>query len=381
MSKIPSFILFALFLLFIIPISHSEEEPNTNSTENFSDDLNSTNDTNETFSEDFDYNPFKDFDFGNIIWLDDTNATTEIKKHELLYLVFYSTWCQHCQEFLPEFIATSKIAEEKNIKIEFAKIDISVSPNISELFEIRTVPSIFLIIKGEKHLYIGERNKENLIKFIDRKLHDDVYKVETLSQIKDFTNENSLVLLSTYKDSNHILQQSFLNYSKSAFNIDFITCQSDECIKEYKEDIILFKPFDEKINKYSSGIGSKEEAQINSVKNFVGIYGVEAGARLNVTEINMIFEHRKKMLFFFRNSSDEEQTKYDKIIKELGIDFRSEDIYTVVSDVKGNTLQENIASTLVIVPEDLPTLLFYNLEKNASDDMAVAIFSLRPASK
>jgi len=278
-------------------------------------------------------------------------------------------------------VATSKYAEENKLNVKFAKIDTSVSQNITEEFMIQGIPSVILIIKGEKYFYEGERKKENLLKFLKRKLNGDVFKVETLSQIKNITDDNPLVLLSTFKDENNKLHQSFLNYSRTAITIEFISCQTEECEKEYKQDIILFKKFDEKMNKYSVDMANHKETEINVIKEFVGIYGIETGATLNSTEINMMFEHQKKMVFYFRNSSIEEQTKFDSVIKELGKEFRSKNIYTVKTDIEGGILQQNVASTFIIVPRDLPTLLFYDLNPNLTENEYASIYSLRPATK
>ena len=99
-----------------------------------------------------------------------------------------------------------------------------------------------------------------------RKINNDIYEVETLSEIKKYMNSSSsLVLLSTLRQTNTVLYQSFLNYSKISANIDFLTCKTDECLNEYKEDIILFKNFDEKINKYSFDVGNISEAKPYSV--------------------------------------------------------------------------------------------------------------------
>ena len=80
---------------------------------------------------------------------------------------------------------------------------------------------------------------------------------------------------------------------------------------------------------------------------------------LNNTQINMMLEFKRKMLFYFRNSSNDSQIIYDKLIKELGKELRDKKIYTVISDVKGDLLQENIASTFLVLKQDLPTLLLY----------------------
>ena len=132
MSKLPSFLILMLFFLYILPLSISEEETNY-STDNL-------NNTNENEDQEFFFDKFNDYDFGNLIWIDDTNATSELEKYELLYLMFYTPWCEPCHLFFPEFIAASKYAEENNLKAKFAKIDVSKSQNISENFDIQGVP-------------------------------------------------------------------------------------------------------------------------------------------------------------------------------------------------------------------------------------------------
>ena len=378
MSKFPSFFILMLFLFYIIPLSISVEETN-NSTNNKTDNLNNTNATQD---QDFFFNPYKNVDFGNVIWLDDTNATSEIKKYDLLYIMFYSPWCHPCRVFFPEYVAASRYAEENNLKVKFAKIDVSKSHNISLQYDIQGFPSIFLLIKDKRYFFEGERNRNGLFSFMERKLNDDVYKIEKLSQIKKYTDNNAtdLVLLSTLKNTDSVLYKSFLNYSKTIMYIDFISCSTDECIKEYKEDIILFKKYDEKINKYSVDMGSIDKAEIDSVKKFIGIYGVEAGGPLNGIQINMMFEHKRKMLFYFRNSSIKEQTEFDSVMKELGLESRSEKkLYTAIADIQGNPLQEKIAQTFIIVAGDLPSFLFYDIEGPESEK--VSIYSIRKATK
>ena len=40
-----------------------------------------------------------------------------------------------------------------------------------------------------------------------------------------------------------------------------------------------------------------------------------------------------------------------------------------------------VASTFIIVPRDLPTLLFYDLNPNLTENEYASIYSLRPATK
>ena len=132
-----------------------------------------------------------------MLYGDDQNATYEIKKNELLYIVFYSPFSQYSHQFLPIYVSASRYAGEKNLTIKFAKIDTSKSYNISQQFNIKRLPSVYLMHKGEKFFFEGERSKEGLLRFADRKVNNNIYKLETLSQINDIIKLGSLALLST----------------------------------------------------------------------------------------------------------------------------------------------------------------------------------------
>ena len=137
-KKIFSSILF--FLLFVFISSQNESKEPTNSTKN------QTEDITFTFNED----PFETIDFGYLIWLDDTNATSEIEKHDVIFILFYSPWCEPCLNFLPIYVQTAMIAQERKLDIKFAKINGMNSTNTSEQFELTQFPSLFLIYKGKR---------------------------------------------------------------------------------------------------------------------------------------------------------------------------------------------------------------------------------------
>ena len=335
---------------FLILFSYIFSENSTNITDNSTDGIN--------FS--FDIDPFKDFDFGNIIWLDDSNATSEIKKHDLIYVLFYTLICEPCYEFLPIIVNTSKYAEENNLKIKFAKIEGMSNPNISEEFRLSHFPSLYLCYNGSKVLYEGKRTQEGVLKFLDRKLNHDKVILQTLTEIKEYVASSILTILCTIKSKSHPLYDSFINNAKMRNNMDFIACTSDECIKEYGENIVIFKEFDEKINIFTKEMGPIENATSSSFSEFLATYGVEAGVLLSPYEINMMFENRRNMVIFFRNSSNDNITKYDSVIKEIGLELRNKKIYALTADVQGDPIHEHLANSFMVLPIDLPELLFYD---------------------
>ena len=377
MFKFHSFLLFLIIYLSLFP-SLILSEKKDNSTEKKTETPDNTNKNKDNDSNDDD--PYKDIDFGNVITLHDSNATSEIKKYELIYLIFYSPWCKYCHKFFPEYVAASKYAEENNLKVKFAKIDGSMSTKITDQYKVPMYPTVILVNKTINYTFEGPKTKEGLIKFVERKFHDDVFEVSKLSEVEKYAN-SSIVILSTLRYFNTALYQSFLNYSKTNMNVDFVMCLTEECLKEYGHNIVIYKKFDEKKDIYTKLVGPVSQATLDAVKNFFGVYGIEAGAPLTYIELNMLFDNKKKMLFYFRKSSKEEQTKYDKVMKELGIEFRNKNIYTVVSDIKGSEFYDNVAETFNMVPKDLPALVYYDLnyEKNKSE--TAVVYSLRNVNK
>ena len=364
-KKIFSSILF--FLLFVFISSQNESKEPTNSTKN------QTEDITFTFNED----PFETIDFGYLIWLDDTNATSEIEKHDVIFILFYSPWCEPCLNFLPIYVQTAMIAQERKLDIKFAKINGMNSTNTSEQFELTQFPSLFLIYKGKRFFYEGKRIPEAILKFVERKKNDDIITFDSLAPIKEYINSSILTLLCTIKDKENELYKSFKEFSKVRMNIDFIVCTSDECIKEYEENIILFKEFDEKIDLFTTEIGPIKQATSDSLNEFLAIYSVESGGMLTSNEVNMMFEYKRNMIMYFRNNYDENQTKFDNVIKEIGLDLRKRKIYAVTSDIQEDPVQEQIANAFMVLPIDLPALLLYDQNYNSQEGDLAYLYIIR----
>ena len=281
------------------------------------DTLNGTNFTQDDLNNTFEQDPFKNFDFGNLIFLDDSNATETINKYDLIYVLFYGSYCKPCHLFFPVYVNISKYAEEKNLKIKFAKIDAYKSENMTIEFKIEQLPSLFLIYKGQRFFFDGPRTQEAILKFVERKINNDTFIFNSLSQIDEYINSSYMTLLCTIKNKENELYKSFYDLSKAVNFIDFIVCTSDDCIKKYEENIVLFKQFDEKVNLFSKEMSPIDNTTSESLSEFLGIYAIESGAKLTQNEVNMMFDYKRNLVIYFRNSSEESQTKYDPLIKEI----------------------------------------------------------------
>ena len=169
-----------------------------------------------------------------------------------------------------------------------------------------------------------------------------------------------MTLLCTIKNKENELYKSFYALSKAVNFIDFIVCTSDDCIKKYEENIVLFKQFDEKVNLFSKEMSPIDNTTSESLSEFLGIYAIESGAKLTQNEVNMMFAYKRNLVIYFRNSSEESQTKYDPLMKEIGLELRKKKIYSVYSDIEIDPVQEQIANAFRILDIDLPVFLFYD---------------------
>ena len=374
MSKYLNIFLISLIFVYFVPLCFSEEE-NVTFNETFNGEFQNETEENQMYEMP---DPFDNYSSANIITLDDSNYTEEIKKNDTLYLLIYASWCGHCEAFIPHYVEAAEYCKEKNLGIKFARIDGSKNMNASSDFGISGYPSIFLLHKGERHTFNGPRDKEGLLYFMKRKMSDDVIKINKLEELKDIKNifNTSLILLTTVKNPNEMINKSFRDLAKKVLYIDFVSCLSKECHDKYGEDVILFKKYDEKENRYFANFGRLEDAKMDSILNFTGLYAVEAGAFVTGQDINMALEHKKKILFYIRNSSLPEHTKYDKLIKEIGKEYRTNDIYTFVSSTGDDQLHSNLMNAFSVLPGEIPGLFYYDAFTN-DPKIKVKLFSKR----
>ena len=361
-----------LLLLIFASFFHSykSEENNTE----FAGEEDNVTYTSYNESEIEDEDPFKDYDFTNILSYDDTNYTL-LEKNEINFILFYSQYCYHCHKFLPTFIEAANYCKEQKLKVVFSRIDANLNEKASEAYQIRSYPTVYLVLKGKKHKYEGYRTKDALINFMNKKLNDEIFKINKLEEINEYQKITPILLLSTIKDKSSQIFKYFYDYAKNSYEYNFLSCLSEECLKKYGEDIILYKNFDEKEVSYVKSYGKLSDAKNSSIPYFISIFAMECGSMLTVDSLDALIRYNKTGFFYVRNSSDEENVKYDKLFKELGKELRKDNTYAFVCDT-GEIYQSNIQDAFSIHEGDLPAVFYY--QQNTPDPAAKnKLYSLR----
>lgn len=90
-----------------------------------------------------------------------------IKSQIPVMLVFSAEWCGPCKAIIP---VLENISENKQSEIKVAKLNIDKLPEIAGKYEIRTIPTICIIEKGEmKEKKIGgEKLQEWLEEYLSK---------------------------------------------------------------------------------------------------------------------------------------------------------------------------------------------------------------------
>ena len=306
---------------------------------------------------------FKKLDFTNVVEYDDNNYISRIKNDKPLLMYIYAPFVPECQQTVEIFLSMANFIKNNKTDLTMAKVNVHDNKEFAKDYKIDDVPKLLYIGRNRKVIeYKQEITYYNLLRFINKKLYGNALEFEKLEEVNATVadpkyKKNQVFVLSTL--AFEFKKEVFHNYAEENDREIFIHCFSIECYNEYNEDIVIYKHFDEKIILYSDHFKSgADRLEIDKVRRFVQRYSVEAGGELENEYFMLSKNYKRKMIIYFRDSKNENQTEYDKVIKEAGLEIRKKIGYTFVSDITGNDFFKNVAESFVIAKHELPTLLY-----------------------
>ena len=306
---------------------------------------------------------FKKIDFSNVVVYDDSNYVSKVKIDKPLIMFVYSPYDSDCQQAVDIFVEMADFIKKNKTDLTMAKVNAKENKDFVKEYKIEEVPKLLYIGRDRKVVeYKQEITYYNLLRFINKKLYGNALEFEKLEEVNATVadpqyKKNQVFVLSTL--AFEFKKEIFNNYADENDREIYIHCFSIECYNEYNEDIVIYKHFDEKIILYSDHFKSgADRLDVDKIRKFVMRYSVEAGGLLENEYFIVSKNYKRKMIIYFRDENDENQTKYDKVIKEAGLEIRKKIGYTFVSDIKGNDFAKKVAESFVIDKRELPTLLY-----------------------
>lgn len=97
------------------------------------------------------------------------NISEILKKHQIVFLDFWASWCEPCKVFGPIFENVAK----KNPDIFFGKVNTEIEQALSADFQVRSIPT--LVILKENTIIYNEAGMKP--EYILSKMVEDVRKL------------------------------------------------------------------------------------------------------------------------------------------------------------------------------------------------------------
>ena len=105
----------------------------------------------------------------SIVYLNDSNFEDEIGKQEVPCIIdFFAQWCGPCNMLGPVF---EKVSDEYEGKCEFFKVNVDDAPNTAAKFAVMSIPTIIILVDGEKKaVTMGALGEDALKEFIEKNI-------------------------------------------------------------------------------------------------------------------------------------------------------------------------------------------------------------------
>jgi thiol-disulfide isomerase/thioredoxin len=100
----------------------------------------------------------------------------DTKKDQLKVMLFYATWCPHCERYLEsgkyEQISKALAKSDGKVAVVFEKYDYDHNKALGDTYNITSFPTIIAVDKNEKVFrFYGDRNsQEDMAKFVEAAL-------------------------------------------------------------------------------------------------------------------------------------------------------------------------------------------------------------------
>jgi len=105
-----------------------------------------------------------------VLVLHDSDFPNIITEFPYILIEFYAPWCGHCQRLAPAYGEAAKALLAKNSSIKLAKVDATKEGESAKSYGVRGYPTIFFFINGSKIDFKGERTKDGIINWLEKKI-------------------------------------------------------------------------------------------------------------------------------------------------------------------------------------------------------------------
>jgi protein disulfide-isomerase A1 len=130
-------------------------------------------------------------DESDVVILSDANMTAFVEREKTLLLEFYAPWCGHCRMLKPIW---AEVATAMKGRLTFAKVDAVANTAAGEKYKVEGFPTIVFVSDGKNETYEGDRSKESLLAYANKKLGVAFQNIETTEQYDEHAQSKAFVV-------------------------------------------------------------------------------------------------------------------------------------------------------------------------------------------
>lgn len=292
------------------------------------------------------------------IKLRDKNFEEVISTHSAILVKFISASCDNCNALKPVFKTVEKILKKENINCTLGSIHGDSQPRTSEKYKIQGFPTILLFINGTPMTYKGEREAEDIVKYISKMVISPTTELDSdgLKAIMDKTTLRA-VLASDDKEA----IDKYNKVAKRVYEYDFYHIAVKEAQKVFpkvqQNQVIIMKDFDEKTTIMTEDFNKKKK---NSLREFLNL---NMFPTVNMISINMtnkpiekvLSKGERKGVFLFRSNEDPKRKEYDQVFTEVATEMKAPGIIFFIGDIK-EPIEKQLMEIFGMTEEELPVI-------------------------
>lgn len=132
---------------------------------------------------------------GDVMLLTSKNVKAVLKENEYVFVKFYAPWCGHCQAMAEDFKSAATALKGKAV---LAEVDATKEEELAKNYNVEGFPTLKLFSSGEEVAdYQGNRDKESMVKFVERArlpAFDTVKDKATFDAFIDANKGNQMVI-------------------------------------------------------------------------------------------------------------------------------------------------------------------------------------------
>lgn len=272
-----------------------------------------------------------DIDETHVFLLTAANFSDFLSSRRHVMVEFYAPWCGHCQALAPDYAAAaSQLALLHQDVVALAKVDATEDADFAQKYDVQGFPTILFFIDGVPKDYTGERTKEAIVAWINKKLGPGVHNVTTVDEAeKIITGEDKAVL--AFLDSlSGAHSNELAAASRLEDTINFYQTSNPDVAKLFHIDpaakrpsVVLLKKEEEKLTIYEG------EFRASAIADFVSANKLPLITILTQETGPSIFDNPiKKQILLFAVAN--ESSEFLPIFKEVAKPFKGKLLFVFV---------------------------------------------------